>query len=59
MNKQAVRAQIESDEVDADSVRSTGDSDNSARKTNIDDFNAFDPTRSTKIFQFIRALNIP
>lgn len=37
MKRAADNAHIESDDVAAVSVRSTGDSDNNARKTNMDD----------------------
>ena len=43
INKHAAKAQMESDEVEADNVRSTGDKDSKARKTKIDDFSVLDP----------------
>lgn len=43
INKHAAKAQMESDEVEADNVRSTGDKDSNARKTKIDDFSVLDP----------------
>jgi hypothetical protein len=44
MNKKAERAQIESEDVAAVSVRKTGESDTSARNINIDDFSVLIPT---------------
>jgi hypothetical protein len=41
MNRHAVSAQIESEDVEAVSVFITGDRDSSARNANIDDFTVF------------------
>ena len=43
MNRQADRAQMESDEVAAVSVRSTGDTDMRAKNTSIEDLTTFAP----------------
>jgi hypothetical protein len=43
MNRKADRAQIESEDVAAVNVLSTGDRDSRARNTKIDDLNVFIP----------------
>lgn len=43
INRQADMAQMESDEVAADSVCSTGDTDMRAKNTNIEDLTTFAP----------------
>ena len=43
MHRQAARAQMESDDVDAESERSTGDNAKRARNSRMDDFMTFAP----------------
>jgi hypothetical protein len=45
MNKKADRAQMESDDVAAVNVLSTGERDNSARNIRMDDLNVFTPAQ--------------
>jgi hypothetical protein len=48
MNKHADKAQIESEDVAAVRVLRTGDSDNKARNTKIDDLNALASDKTGK-----------
>lgn len=49
MNRDADRAQIESEEVAAVNVRRTGDRDMSARNVNIDDLRILTPEERPKL----------
>ena|ERR1700722_17983297 len=57
MNKKADRAQMESDDVAAVNVLSTGERDNSARNIRMDDLNVFTPAQK-KVGRSASSLNI-